>query len=287
MDFKTFKANQAKLQESVTKLAQSPTNQYQDDRFWSLKKDTTGNANATIRFLPQKDPSTAPILLTFRHAFKTAGRWFIEECPVTIGEKCPVCEYSQSIWASNENVAREHWRTKSYIANILVVTDEVNPENEGKVFLYKFGKKIYDKVLEIVAPEDEDETSQNIFDFDEGLNFKLKLVQVGGYNNYDKSKFMMKTSPIQNGDADQQEAIFNSIHELKEFTDKKKFKTYDELIVKLNGSQAAKTVPPLETEYKQTEPEEKKFGEDDTDDSDDTDDIDFDQLLNDDDDVPY
>ncbi len=286
MDFRTFKKNQSKLQESVTNLAKAPTNQYQDDRFWSLKKDSSGNANATIRFLPQKDPSTSPILLTFRHAFKNAGKWFIDECPFTIGEKCPVCEYSQSIWGSNETVARLHWRTKSYIANIIVVSDENNPENEGKVFLYKFGKKIYDKVLEIIAPEDEDETSVNIFKFDEGLNFKLKLVQVGGYNNYDKSKFLMTPSAIADGDMNKQEAIFNAIHELAEFTDPKKFKTYDELLIKLNGSQAAKTVPPLETEYKQTEiiPEEKKTGEDDT--VEDTDDIDFDALLSD-DDIPF
>ena len=145
MDFKAFKKQQAALKDSVAKLAQKPTNNYADDRFWNLTKDTAGNANATIRFLPQQDPSKAPIVLTFRHAFQTEGRWFIEECPHTIGEKCPVCEYSSSLWDSNEDEARKHWRAKGYIANVLIVDDPANPENNGQVKLFKFGKKIYDK----------------------------------------------------------------------------------------------------------------------------------------------
>src|SRR6056300_1679152 len=100
MDFKAFKKQQAALKDSVAKLAQKPANNYADERFWNLSKDTAGNANATIRFLPQQDPSKAPIVLTFRHAFQTEGRWFIEECPHTISEKCPVCEYSSSLWDS-------------------------------------------------------------------------------------------------------------------------------------------------------------------------------------------
>ena len=125
MDFKEFKKQQEQLKESVTKLAQKPVNNYADERFWSITKDKVGNGSATIRFLPQQDPTKAPVTLTFRHAFQKEGRWFIEECPHTLGEKCPVCEYSSSInWEASkadETEGRKHWRTKTYYANILVV----------------------------------------------------------------------------------------------------------------------------------------------------------------------
>lgn len=248
MNFKDFKKNQSKLKESLTKLAQPAQNSYADDRFWTITKDKVGNGSAVIRFLSQKDPSDSPIILTFRHAFELDGRWFIEECPYTIGEKCPVCEYSSSIWNSNENLARAHWRSKSYIANILVVKDEANPENEGKVFMFKFGKKIYDMVMDRVAPEEEDEEGHNVFDFDEGLDFKLKLGQKAGYNNYDRSTFAFKTSAVADGKVKDQEAVYNAIYDLSEFVKKERFKTYDQLLTKLTGSQKAKTVPSIQSE---------------------------------------
>jgi len=291
MDFKSFKKDQSKLKESLAKLAQPATNSYADERFWTLKKDKSGNGLATIRFLPQKDPSDSPVVLTFRHAFQTDGRWFIEDCPHTIGEKCPVCEHSSSIWNSNETEARKHWRSKSYIANILVVKDEANPENEGKVFIYKFGKKIYDMVMDRVAPEDGDEEGVNIFDFDEGLDFKLKLGQKAGYNNYDRSSFAFKTSAVSDGKVKDQEAIYNIIYELKEFIDPKKFKTYDQLLSKLTGAKKANNVPSIASEIaqeatKKIETETKEdvpFDPDtDSDDADSSDDIDFDALLADD-----
>jgi hypothetical protein len=288
MNFAEFKKQQASLKDSVAKLAQKPANNYADDRFWNLTKDTAGNANATIRFLPQQDPSKAPIVLTFRHAFQKEGRWFIEECPHTIGEKCPVCEYSSANWESNEDEARMHWRAKGYIANILVVDDPANPENNGKVFMYKFGKKLYDMVMEMVAPEDEDETGVNVFDFDEGVNFKLKLVQKSGFNNYDKSKFVTKSSAI---DDSVQETVYDGIFDMDEFFDKKRFKSYDELVAKLNGSQNANSVPSIQDEINKNKKavDEKKAAETpvDTGSDDDVDqdneEIDFDALLADDD----
>ena len=291
MNFKEFKKQQASLKDSVAKLAQKPANNYADDRFWALVKDAAGNANATIRFLPQADPAKAPVVLTYRHAFQKEGRWFIEECPVTVGDKCPVCEHSSVMYqAKNDDEGRLHWRAKSYIANILVVDDPQFPENNGKVFMFKFGKKLYDMIMEMVAPEDEDETGQNVFDFDEGLNFKLKLVQKSGFNNYDKSKFVNKASAI--ADADQ-EAVYEAIHDMDEFFDKTRFKSYDELVTKLAGSTTAGSVPSIQDELDKNKKalDEKKASvtpveddEVDEDEDDDAEEIDFDALLADDDD---
>jgi hypothetical protein len=288
MNFKDFKKQQASLKDSVAKLAQKPANNYADERFWNLTKDSAGNANATVRFLPQQDPAKAPVVLTFRHAFQKEGRWFIEPCPHTIGEKCPVCEYSSANWESNEDEARMHWRNKGYIGNILIVDDEANPENNGKVFMYKFGKKLYDMVMEAVAPEDADEEGTNVFDFDEGVNFKLKLVQKAGYNNYDKSKFVAKATAIPEKT---QEAVYDGLFDLDEFFEAKLFKTYDELVAKLAGSNTASAVPSIQDEIaKNTKAvAEKKAKEDapvedaDEDEDEDEEEIDFDALLEDDD----
>jgi len=280
MKFSDFKKKQSELTSAIEKMAASPAKKnYEDERFWSFTKDSAGNANATIRFLPQQDLSKSPIVLTFRHGFQSAGRWFIEDCPHTVGEKCPVCEQSTAIWNEDEDTARKYWRAKTYIANILVVDDEANPENNGKVFLWKFGKQLYDIILETLAPEDEDEEGVNVFDFDEGLNFKLKVVQKSGYNNYQKSKFVMSKTAI---DEDIQEQVFNSIHDLDEFLDKDKFKTYDEMLQKFTSVIGAKPVAPIqETKPAKTpdpvksEPVEDEVPWEDNDD----DDVDFDALL--------
>ena len=297
MNFKDFKKNQVALKESVTKMAQKPDSGYEDARFWSLTKDAAGNANATIRFLPQQDPSKAPIKLTFYHRFKTEGRWFSEECPFTIGEKCPVCEFSSTInWDGSKAEYEEgskHWRTKGYYANILVVKDEANPENEGKVFLYKFGHSIYKLIEKIIAPKDEDETPLNIFDFDSGYNFKLKMIQKSGFNNYDEnSKFVMTASEIADGDEKAQEEIYNSILPFDECYDKKLYKSYEEIQKKFNSLQGATEVPNIQEEMDKIKKEQKvvdktiakKQTEPDLDEDPDDDEmeIDFDSLLSDD-----
>ncbi len=235
MNFKDFKKKSASLSETVSNMAAQPNNSWQDDRFWSMTKDTVGNSVAVIRFLPQQDFSLSPFQLTFRHSFQTAGKWFIDDCPVTIGENCPICEHSSSIWNSDEKEARKIYRKKAYIANILVISDPANPENDGHVFLFKFGKSIFDMIMEVVAPEDEDETGVNVFDFDDGLNFKLKMVQKSGYNNYDKSKFLPDLAPIAGGDEGKQEEIFKLILPFDEFIDKNKFKSYNELLQKFSN----------------------------------------------------
>ncbi len=223
--------------------------------------------------------------MTFYHSAQPEGRWFIEDCPHTIGEKCPICEYSSALWTSDEKTARAFWRKKGYIANILVVQDEANPENEGKVFLFKFGKSIYDMIMAAVAPEDEDDESLNVFDFDEGYDFKLKLVQKAGYNNYDKSKFAMKPSEIAGGDVKAQEEIFNSIHDLSEFGDPERFKSYDELAKKLASVTSGNVPAPqnLEKEIaKEIDKSQVKEQETENDFEEEEDDFDFDKLLGDD-----
>jgi len=262
MNFKDFKKQGSKLKKSLTKLAQKPANSYADDRFWTISKDTTGNGAAVLRFLPQKDPSESPIILTFRHAFQKEGRWFIEDCPHTIGEKCPVCEHSSSIWNSNEKEARKYWRTKSYIANVLVVEDKANPDNEGRVFMFKFGKTIYDMVMNRVAPEEDDDEGVNVFDFDEGLDFRLKLGQKAGYNNYDKSSFSFKSTPVAGGKEKDQEAAYNAIYSLDEFMSPDKFKTYEQLLKKFSGATAASSVPSIESEYAKEVTAKPKMEED-------------------------
>lgn len=283
--FAEFKKKQEELNSAVKKMAEKPTRSYQDDRVWQFTKDGSGNANATIRFLPQQDPSKSPVILTYRHAFQETGRWFIDECPVTVGEKCPVCEQSAGLWSSDEDTARKYWRNKVYISNILVVDDEANAENNGKVFIWKFGKKVYDKIMDVVQPEDEDEDPINVFDFDEGVNFKLKITQVSGFNNYDKSKFMTKQSAIED-----QEEVFDCLYDLNEFQDKERFKTYDELLEKFSNVTGANT-PVQEKQSKPQQQEEKHQSfefkeEEEKNENDDADEeeIDFDKLLEDDDD---
>jgi len=259
MDFKNFKKNQKSIKDSIAKLVKPANNFYADERFWQMTKDTVGNGASTIRFLPQKDPSKSPIQLTFRHGFQENGRWFIEECPFTIGEKCPVCEYSSSIWNTNEDKARMYWRNKSYIANILVVKDPGNPDNDGKVFLFKFGKKIYDMIMNRISPEieeGEEDESINVFDFDEGIDFKMKMCQVSGFNNYDKSSFAFKTSAVGGGEEKSQEAIYNNIFGLDEFVDPKNYKTYDQLLKKLTGSQSSSAMPNMQEEIKTEDKQE-------------------------------
>lgn len=292
MGFKDFK-KQTKLGKAVDSLksdAKKPS--YVDERFWSPSLKG-GNASVVVRFLPQQDLAKTPILEVFKHGFQEKGTWFFENCPHTIGDKCPVCQHAQSIWDENEKSASNFWRNRRYFANVLIVKDKTNPENEGKVFLYEFGVKIYNKIMNVVAPEDEDVEPVNVFDFDNGVNFRIVIKQVSGFNNYDDSTFEMMSSAICDGDEDKQEKVFDQIHDLDQFKDPKEFKSYEALEKKfqnLLGSTGPKKSFEEKTkervdEKKQSTEEEKpetkekakeavKKNEDD--------DIDFDSLLNDD-----
>jgi hypothetical protein len=190
---------------------------------------------ATIRFLPAPavdGDDGLPWVRVFNHGFQGPGGWFIDNCLTTVNEKCPVCEHNSTLWNSgieaNKEVARKQKRRLTYVANILVVSDPSNSSNDGQIKLYKFGKKIFDKISEAMNPEFADETPVNPFDMWEGANFKLKIRNVEGYRNYDKSEFAGK-SPLYDGDDAKLEELWKSEFSLSEFTDKKQFKPYEQL----------------------------------------------------------
>ena len=215
---------------------QTETKSYADDRFWRLEGDKAGNGTATIRFLPRVEGDELPWVRIFSHGFQgPTGKWYIENSLTTLGENDPVGELNTQLWNSgseaNKEIARKQKRKLSFIANILVVSDPKHPENEGKVFLFKFGKKIFDKIMDKARPTFEDEKPVNVFDFDQGANFKLRMRKKDGFANYDESLFS-DPSPI--GDDETIVRVLGERYTLAEFVDRKNFKSYDELKKKLD-----------------------------------------------------
>tara|TARA_B100001123_G_scaffold257760_1_gene287360 strand:- start:1285 stop:2163 length:879 start_codon:yes stop_codon:yes gene_type:complete len=202
-----------------------------DERLWKPELDKSGNGYAVIRFLPAPDGEDLPWAKVYSHAFQGPGGWYIENSLTTVGGKDPVSEYNRDLWNSgnegDKDVVRRQKRKLSYYANIYVVKDPVNPHNEGGVFLFKFGKKIFDKLTAAMQPEFEDETPINPFDFWQGANFKLKIRKVDGYWNYDKSEFDAP-SPLL-GDDDALEALWKKQFSLADFTAQSNFKSYEDL----------------------------------------------------------
>jgi hypothetical protein len=242
MDINTLRkmrnADFGKISTEFTKIAnpQSDSKSFQDDRFWKLEADKAGNATATIRFLPRAEGDELPWVRMYNHGFQgPTGKWYIENSLSTIGEDDPVGQLNSKLWNSgndaDKEIARKQKRRLQYIANIIVVSDPKHPENEGQVRLFKFGKKIFDKIMDKANPTFEDETPVNVFDLWEGADFKLRQRKVEGYPNYDQSVFNAP-SPVANSD-DQILEIVNKQHKLKEFLDRKNFKTYEELSRKL------------------------------------------------------
>ena len=213
---------------------------YEDTRMWKPEVDKAGNGMAVIRFLPAPaadGDDALPWVRVFSHGFQGPGGWFIDNCLTTLNDKCPVCEHNNTLWNSgieaNKDIARKQKRKLSYIANILVVSDPSNPQNEGQIKLFKFGKKIFDKITEAMNPEFADEQAVNPFDMWEGANFKLKIRNVEGYRNYDKSEFADKSALLE-GDDEKLENLWKQEFSLKEFTEKKQFKSYDQLKQRLD-----------------------------------------------------
>ena len=202
-----------------------------DDRFWKPEVDKGGNGYAVVRFLPAPEGCELPWAQVWSHAFQGPGGWYIENSLTTIGGKDPVGEYNRELWNSgsdrDKETARKQKRKLSYYTNIYVVNDPAHPENEGKVFIYKFGKKIFDKITEAMQPQFADEQAVNPFDFWEGANFKLKIRKVEGYWNYDKSEFD-KPSPLVSDD-EKLERIYKNLNDLNEFSAAKNFKSYEDL----------------------------------------------------------
>ena len=236
-------------------LEKSSSGKNVDDRFWKPEVDASGNGYAVIRFLPAPEGETIPWAKLYSHAFQGPGGWYIENSLTTLNEKDPVGEVNRRLWNSgsdeDKETARKQKRKLQYYSNIYVVKDPKHPENEGKVFLYKYGKKIHDKILAAMQPEFQDETPVNVFDLWEGANFKLKIKKVAGYWNYDSSEF--DSVSALSADDDELETIWKSEHSLEAFTSKDQFKSYEDLERRLNmvlgiGQRPAATVPTVDDE---------------------------------------
>jgi hypothetical protein len=267
MSFANLKRNRdqiSKLIQAADQAGGGEKKSYADDRIWKPTVDKAGNGYAILRFLPAAEGQELPWVRYWDHGFKgPTGLWYIENSLTSIGQPDPVGELNSRLWnsgvESDKEKARDQKRRLHYVANVLVVQDPSNPMNEGKVMLYKFGKKIFDKIMDSMQPEFADETPVNPFDFWEGADFKLKIRNVEGYRNYDKSEFSSPAA-LHDGDDARLEAVYNELHDLGEFTDPKNYKTYDELKAKLArvlGEEAVGAgAPTMKQEVQMNEPAE-------------------------------
>jgi hypothetical protein len=240
VDFSALKKQRGSfdnLMKEVDKIVTPQTQESsKDDRFWQPEVDKAGNGYAVIRFLPPSKGEDLPWVRIWNHGFQgPSGKWYIENSLTTLGKPDPVSEVNNELWNSgneaNKDIARKQKRRLNYTANIYVVKDPAHPENEGQVKLFKFGKKIFDKIKDIMQPQFEDEDPVNPFDLWKGANFKLKIRNVEGYRNYDKSEFE-SPAPLFNDDSEMED-VWNKQHSLQEFLDPKHFKSYEELKAKL------------------------------------------------------
>ena len=251
---KQRKSNLSSLIKESEKISNPNTFGDVDERYWRPELDKSGNGYAIVRFLPAPDGEDLPWARMWNHGFQGPGGWYIENSLTTLGQKDPVSEYNSKLWNSgieaNKEVARKQKRRLNYTSNVYIVKDPAHPENEGQVRLYRYGKKIFDKINDLMNPEFEDETPVNPFDLWEGANFKMKIRKVEGYSNYDKSEFDTPSALLE--DDNKMEEIWNSEHSLKELVSDDKFKPFDELKEKLDR------VLGLGTEYT-PKPEEVPF----------------------------
>ncbi len=234
---KRSKTNLSSLIKETEKIS-NPNSNFgdADDRYWRPELDKSGNGYAIIRFLPAPDGEDLPWARIWNHGFQGPGGWYIENSLTTIGQKDPVSEHNSQLWNSgieaNKEVARKQKRRLNYTSNIYIIKDPANPQNEGEVKLFRYGKKIFDKINDVMNPEFEDESPINPFDFWEGANFKMKIRKVEGYSNYDKSEFEASSALLD--DDDRMEEIWKTQHSLKELVGPEKFKSYEDLKTKLD-----------------------------------------------------
>ena len=220
-----------KLTQELSKVSGNQQEKQSDDRFWYPAVDKAGNGFAVIRFLPAPGEEDTPFIRMFSHGFKgPTGSWMFDNCLTTKGHKCPVCEHNTELWnsglESDKNIVRERKRKLTFISNVYVITDQQNPENEGKVFLFKYGKKVFDKLNDAMNPQFPGDKPMNPFDLWDGASFKLKIRNVDGYRNYDKSEFD-RSAPL--ADDSEMEKIWKRCYSLQEFLDPSNFKSYDAL----------------------------------------------------------
>ena len=246
----------AKLVKEVEKMN---TNSSGDERLWKLDVDKSGNGYAVIRFLPAPNGEDLPFVKLYSHAFQGSGGWYIENSLTTLGQKDPVSEYNTTLWNNGtdagKELARKQKRKLTYVSNIYVVKDPANPENEGKVFLYKYGKKIFDTITTAMQPEFEDEEAIDPFDFWQGANFKLKAKNVAGYRNYDSSEFAAVSALLDDDEA--MEGIWKKQYSLEEFVAPDQFKSYDDLKKRLDYVLGNKGTPKFQDQ--ETIEEEEEF----------------------------
>jgi hypothetical protein len=260
---KRSRSNLDALTKELSGVSSNTKQSYVDDRFWKPELDKTGNGYAVLRFLPAVKDEDLPWVKMWSHAFQGPGGWYIENSLTTMNQKDPVSEENSRLWNSgieaDKEIARKRKRKLSYYANVLIVSDPKHPENEGQVKLFKFGKKIFDKITDKMQPQFEDEKPINPFDFWEGADFKLKIRKVDGFWNYDKSEFD-STKPIADND-ESIEGIWTKQYPLKPFLEAANFKSYDELKSKLDkvltGSRNTGTVEDMVTppSVSETKPE--------------------------------
>ena len=238
----------AKLVKEVEKMNNTSGNN--DDRLWKLDVDKSGNGYAVIRFLPAPDGEDLPFVKLYSHAFQGPGGWYIENSLTTLSQKDPVSEYNTTLWNNGtdagKETARKQKRKLTYVSNIYVVKDPANPENEGRVFLYKYGKKIFDKLTAAMQPEFEDEEAIDPFDFWQGANFKLKAKNVAGYRNYDSSEFAAQSPLLDDDDA--MESLWKKQESLQEFFAPDQFKSYEDLKKRLGYVLGNKARPVIDQE---------------------------------------
>jgi len=244
---KNRSTSMAKLNEQLSKMGKSYSND--DEKYWKPEVDKAGNGYAVLRFLPPPSGEEMPYIRKWDHGFQgPSGLWYIENSLTTIGLPDPVSEYNSELWntgiEANKELVRKRKRRENYYSNVYIVRDPAHPENEGKVFLFKYGKKIFEKLKDLMSPQYEGEQAVNPFDLWEGANFQLKIRKYEGYQNYDKSDFMT-AGPLASDD--EMEEIWKQTHSLKEIVDPKNFKSYEELktkfykVLNLDGSAHAPT----------------------------------------------
>lgn len=226
-----------KAMESASPASGGQQKSYGDDRFWKPEMDKSGNGYAVVRFLPTPQGEEMPWASYWDHGFQGPGGWYIEKSLTTLNQQDPVSEFNTQLWntgvEANREQARKQKRRLHYVSNVLVVSDPKHPENEGKVFLYRYGKKIFEMLKEAISPAFEDEAAINPFDLrNEGANFKIKIRKVDGYWNYDKSEF--DKPKAYSTDEDELESIAQKAYSLTELVSPDQFKSYDELKSKLD-----------------------------------------------------
>jgi len=234
MDFSELKRKKSDLQNKLKEKVENlnSAGSFKDDRVWKLTTDKSGNGNAIIRFLMAPANEDFPFVRFWHHSFKGPGGWYMQNCLTTLGKNCPVCEANTVLWnteiEANKKIASERKRKLTYVSNILVLSDPANKDNNGTVFLFKYGAKIFEKINDLLHPTIEGEQEISVFDFWDGCNFKIRSAKVKEYINYDKSQFE-SPAPLFGGDDSKIKEVWSKEYPLAPFVDPKEFKTYEEL----------------------------------------------------------